>query len=171
MNYNGQAFEQMIDYSNEVYKRLNMAVVHKRPTPVKVTRSAGTKVLAGFFEKKSTVDYDGIYRGRRLDYEAKSIESLDRFDLKRVEDHQYTHLEQCYQHGSLTFVLIEFVKQRKVYLLPFETLKSYKEQARRGGKKSIRIEDMDIHAYEVQPAGVPVDYLPVVKKIWFSESA
>jgi recombination protein U len=163
----GMAFEGLLDYTNDVYDRLGIALVNKRPTPVKVTRSSGTRVLAGFFEKKSTVDYDGAYRGRRLDFEAKSVESLDRFNLNRVEDHQYQHLEKCHRHGSIAFILIEFIKQRKTYLLPFETLQSYRGEARRGGRKSIRIEELDIHAYEVRAAGVPLDYLSVVNQIWF----
>lgn len=164
-------FEGLLDYTNAVYDRLGIAVINKRPTPIKVTRSSGTRVLDGFFEKKSTVDYDGVYRGRRLDFEAKSVNSLDRFDLNRVEEHQYQHLEKCHQHGSIAFILIEFIKQRKTYLLPFETLQSYWTDARRGGRKSIRIEELDVHAYEVRAAGVPLDYLDVVNQIWFGGGA
>lgn len=162
-------FERLIDYTNDVYDRLGIAAVNKRPTPVKVTKSSGTRVLAGFFEKKSTVDYDGVYRGRRLDFEAKSVESLDRFDLKRVEDHQYQHLEKCHRHGSIAFILIEFIKQRKTYLLPFETLQTYQREAGRGGRKSIRIEELDVHGYEVRAAGVPLDYLDAVNRVWFAD--
>ncbi|MUG24747.1 Holliday junction resolvase RecU [Paenibacillus macerans] len=162
-------FEKLLDYTNEVYDRLGIAVVNKRPTPVKVTKSSGRRVLAGFFEKKSTVDYDGAYRNRRIDFEAKSVESLDRFDLNRVENHQYEHLEKCHKQGSIAFVLIEFVKHRKTYLLPFITLQSYWAEARRGGRKSIRIEELDIHAFEVLSAGVPLDYLDAVNRVWFAD--
>lgn len=62
----GAAFENLINYTNESYEHRGVAVINKRSTPVKVTRSKGTKVLAGFFEAKSTVDYDGIYRGRAV---------------------------------------------------------------------------------------------------------
>lgn len=83
----GAAFENLINSTNESYENRELAVINKRSTPVKVTRSKGTKVLAGFFEAKSTVYYDGIYRGRTVFFEAKSIQELDRFDLKKVEDH------------------------------------------------------------------------------------
>jgi recombination protein U len=62
----GAAFENLINSTNESYENRELAVINKRSTPVKVTRSKGTKVLAGFFEAKSTVDYDGIYRGRAV---------------------------------------------------------------------------------------------------------
>lgn len=62
----GAAFENLLNYTNESYENRELAVINKRSTPVKVTRSKGTKVLAGFFEAKSTVDYDGIYRGRAV---------------------------------------------------------------------------------------------------------
>ncbi|WHY17113.1 Holliday junction resolvase RecU [Paenibacillus sp. G2S3] len=77
-----------------------MAVINKRATPVKVTKSKGSKVHAGYFEAQATVDYDGIYRERAVFFEAKSIQELDRFDLKNVADHQYEHLDMCHKFGS-----------------------------------------------------------------------
>lgn len=44
----GAAFENLINYTNESYENRELAVINKRSTPVKVTRSKGTKVLAGF---------------------------------------------------------------------------------------------------------------------------
>ncbi|AHM65122.1 prfA [Paenibacillus polymyxa SQR-21] len=79
----GMGFEGLIDFSNERYEHLNLAVINKRPTPVKVTKSKGSKVLAGYFEKASTVDYDGAYRGRAIAFEAKSIQTMPNFPLKK----------------------------------------------------------------------------------------
>ncbi len=61
-----------------------MALINKRPTPVKVLKSKGGRVLNGFYEAKSTVDYDGVYKGRAIAFEAKSTEKDTRFDLKNI---------------------------------------------------------------------------------------
>jgi len=148
-----------------MYLHKRIAVINKRATPVKVVRSVGSFVKEGYFEEPSTVDYDGVYKAKSLQFDAKSILTLDRFDLSRVKKHQYEHLLSCHQHGAVCFLLIEFISQRKIYLLKFETLKSYVEASKAGGRKSIRIEDLDIHAYEVDKyltKRVPVDYLKVV---------
>lgn len=166
----GMGFENMIDVTNEMYCNQELAVINKRPTPVKVTKSYNGKVLAGYFERSSTVDYDGVYDGRAIMFEAKSVQQLTRFDLSNLHDHQYDYLNKCHKAGAITSILIDFKKQMKIYLLPFETLRSYVERAKNGGRKSIPLEDFDIYGYEVESGRVPVDYLAAVNKIWFSQA-
>lgn len=172
MNYanRGMAFETMIDTTNEIYINKGLAVVNKRPTPVKVTRSKNGRVLAGYFEKSSTVDYDGVYAGRAIMFEAKSVQQLTRFDLSNLHEHQYTYLEKCHLSGAISFVLVDFRRQKKIYLLPFETLRSYVEAARNGGRKSIPLDDFEMYGYEIHGGQVPVDYLAAVNKVWFTDA-
>ncbi|NUU54357.1 Holliday junction resolvase RecU, partial [Paenibacillus taichungensis] len=93
----GMGFEAIITFSNERYDTLGLAVVNKRPTPVKVTKAAGAKVLEGFYEEPSTVDYDGIIPGGRgIVFEAKSI-SGDLFPLSNLKDHQFEYLLKCHK--------------------------------------------------------------------------
>lgn len=80
----GAELENAINYTNQVYTQRGMAVVNKRPTPIKVTKSKGTRVLSGFFEEKSTVDYDGVYKGHSLCFEAKSTAEHLRFPLDNI---------------------------------------------------------------------------------------
>lgn len=167
----GQAFEELLNRTNEMYEAQGLAAIQKRPTPVKVMKSSGTRVLAGYYEAKSTVDYDGIYRGRALYFEAKSTKELDRFDLKNISDHQYEHLSKCYSYGAICFVLIEYRKQRRTYLLPFTALRAFVRQAASGGRKSITLDDFEIEGYEVQAARVPLDYLAVVDSLHFGDQA
>lgn len=168
MGNRGAAFEMLLQFTNDYYKLKGLAVIEKRSTPVKVTKSSGTRVLAGYYEKKSTVDYDGVYKGRALFFEAKSITDLDRFDLKRVEEHQYDHLSLCYEQGAICFVLVEFVRQRKTYLLPFTALRAYRSHAEQGGRKSMTLDNFEIDAYEVRQGRCPLDYLVVVDRVWFA---
>ncbi|MNO22837.1 Holliday junction resolvase RecU [compost metagenome] len=166
----GAAFENLINYTNDSYEHRGVAVINKRSTPVKVTKSSGTKVLAGFYEARSTVDYDGVYRGHALFFEAKSTAELDRFDLKNIAQHQYEHLEKCHGFGAICFVLVEFRKHRKTYVLPFTALRSYITAASKGGRKSMTLDNFEVEAYEVRTGRVPLDYLAAVDRVWFEDT-
>lgn len=56
----GMHFENFINPLNEMYQRGRVALINKRPTPVKVLKSSDGHVLNGFYKAKSTVDYDGV---------------------------------------------------------------------------------------------------------------
>lgn len=161
----GMAFEELINYSNQLYEQKNIAIINKRPTPVKVLgRSAGR--VTGFFEKPSTVDYDGVYKSRSIVFESKSTRDLHKFDLKNIEPHQVEYLEKCESHGAISFVLVELAKLRKVYLMHNQTLKHYWNIAQKGGRKSIPLDAFEVNAWEVGSGRVPLDYLLVVDKVW-----
>ena len=75
----GVAFENLINFSNDMYKRKNIALVTKRATPVVVTKLfKDGRIKEGYFEK-STVDYDGIYKGRMIAFEAKATTNKTSF--------------------------------------------------------------------------------------------
>ncbi|EEM92647.1 Recombination protein U (Penicillin-binding protein-related factor A) [Bacillus thuringiensis IBL 200] len=42
----GMAFEIIINLANEMYQRGGVALINKRPTPVKVLKSKGVRVLS-----------------------------------------------------------------------------------------------------------------------------
>jgi penicillin-binding protein-related factor A (putative recombinase) len=56
-------FEDRLEFVNLRYFNLKVAVIDKRPTHVKVIEVVEGKV-SGFFERKSTVHYDGTYKAR-----------------------------------------------------------------------------------------------------------
>ncbi|PGZ95785.1 Holliday junction resolvase RecU [Bacillus wiedmannii] len=160
----GMAFEKLINLSNEMYQREGVALINKRPTPVKVLKSAGGRVLNGFYEAKSTVDYDGVYKGRAVAFEAKSTQSLTRFDLSNIAQHQLDYLEKAEKMGAVCFFLIEFSKDQTVFLVPASVVQSYVRMSHQpNGKKSISRADFDIYGYLVeQTERAPVDYLQYI---------
>ncbi|MDR4987182.1 Holliday junction resolvase RecU [Bacillus cereus] len=160
----GMAFEKLINLSNEMYQREGVALINKRPTPVKVLKSAGGRVLNGFYESKSTVDYDGVYKGRAVAFEAKSTQSLTRFDLSNIAQHQLDYLEKAEKMGAVCFFLIEFSKDQTVFLVPASIIRSYVRMSHQpDGKKSISRADFDVYGYLVeQTERAPVDYLQYV---------
>ncbi|SCN40883.1 Holliday junction resolvase RecU [Bacillus cereus] len=160
----GMAFEKLINLSNEMYQREGVALINKRATPVKVLKSTGGRVLNGFYEAKSTVDYDGVYKGRAVAFEAKSTQSLTRFDLSNIAQHQLDYLEKAEKMGAVCFFLIEFSKDQTVFLVPASVIQSYVRMSHQpNGKKSISRADFDIYGYLVeQTERAPVDYLQYV---------
>jgi len=164
----GMSFEQLLDYSNRIYENAGVAIINKRPTPVKIMGQNERGMIHGYLEKPSTVDYDGVYKGRAIVFEAKSTKELTRFPLGNIHDHQVEYLRKCHACGAVAFLLIEFVAHQTVYLFPYGMLAQYWERAKSGkrGTKSIPLSEMDVYAYQVNSGRVPVDYLSVVDKVW-----
>ena len=116
----GMDLESDINLSNEWYRDQDIAVITKRPTPiniVKVDYSRGARITDAYFEKQSTTDYNGVYKGRYIDFEAKNTKSKTSFPLSNIEKHQIDHLKRVIKHGGIAFFIIQFQSRQEVYLL------------------------------------------------------
>ncbi|BAR85816.1 Holliday junction resolvase RecU [Bacillus cereus] len=166
----GAAFENLINWSNDMYRRKNIALITKRATPVVVTKLfKDGRIKEGYFEKKSTVDYDGIYKGRMIAFEAKATTNKTSFALKNISPHQIEYLEQAEKLGAICFFLIEFSIEHSVFLVPFEVIKEYIHDAKLGGRKSIPRSVFDNRTYLVKSTDrALVDYLHHVDKLEWS---
>ena len=156
----GQAFENLLIRSAAAYRLKNQAVIDKIPTSWIVQR-AGKRIISAFPEKKSGVDFMGIVAtGRPIAIEAKSTSERTRLPLSMIEPHQAAFLQQFHMLGGIAFVLIEFVKLRKVYRLPYCMLAEYLEAAANGGRKSIPIQEIENNCDEIRSRdGIPLDFL------------
>ena len=116
----GMSLEEDINLSNEYYRDNNIALIHKRPTPinvVKVDYSKGARITDAYFEKQSTTDYNGVYKGKYIDFEAKITKSNTAFPLSNIGEHQITHLKNVIKHDGIAFFIIAFQLKEEVYLL------------------------------------------------------
>ncbi len=133
----GMDLESDINLSNEWYRNQDIAVITKRPTPiniVKVDYSRGARITDAYFEKQSTTDYNGIYKGRYIDFEAKNTKSKTSFPLSNIEQHQIDHLKRVIRHGGIAFFIIQFQSRQEVYLLDASFVINFWEN---GERKSI----------------------------------
>jgi recombination protein U len=161
----GMAFENTLNYTNQIYFNQGRAIINKRPTPVKVLQSKGTRVLKGFYEEKSTVDYDGIYQGKSIVFEAKSTKEK-RLPLSIISDHQIKYLGDAEKLGAISFLIVDMRALGEVFLVPNNMLQKYVKEAQKGGGKSIPLRDLEVYAQLVKSEnGVPLDYLSVVDRL------
>ena len=133
----GMSLEEDINLSNEYYRDMGIALITKRPTPiniVKVDYSKGARITDAYFEKQSTTDYNGVYKSKYIDFEAKNTKSETSFPLSNISEHQIVHLRNVIKHGGIAFFIICFQIKNEVYLLDASFVIEFYEK---GGRKSI----------------------------------
>ncbi len=161
----GMAFEDLINKSNEYYIKNNIGVITKRPTPINVVSvdySKNAKITSAYFEKQSTTDYNGVYKGYYLDFEAKSTKIKTSFPLNNITPHQIEHLERVLFHKGIAFFLIEFALLKEVYYLDAKYVINYYKNEKR---RSIPIEDIRKYGHLIKREYTPpFNYLKIVDK-------
>ena len=163
----GMNLEEDINLSTEYYKQNGLCLITKRPTPinvVKVDYTKGAIITNAYFEKQSTTDYNGVYKGRYIDFEAKSTIKTTSFPLANISKHQIEHLKQVIKHGGIAFFIIEFAKLQQVFLLDASYVIDFYEN---GARKSIPYEEVVSHGHEIKKGYMPrLNYLDVIEKIY-----
>ncbi|MCR5349044.1 MAG: Holliday junction resolvase RecU [Bacilli bacterium] len=159
----GMDFETEINLTNDYYKELGLALFTKRPTPinvVKVDYSHGPKITEAYFEAQSTTDYNGVYKGRYVDFEAKSVHSKTSFPLSNIPKQQIDHLKNVLRLRGVGFFLIRFASLNVVYFLPAQYVISFYEEKPRS---SIPLSEIQKNGSLVSMAYRPrYDFLPFV---------
>lgn len=166
----GMRFEEMINETNDYYLVHDIAVIHKKPIPIQIVKvdypsRQGAVIKEAYYKVPSTTDYNGIYKGIHIDFEAKETNNKTSFPIKNIHPHQIDHLVKIAQHGGIAFVLIHFRVNNEIYLLEAKKLKSYEERSFKG-RKSIQLSELQKDGYLIKESYAPrVDYLDVVKKL------
>ncbi|MGX4686542.1 Holliday junction resolvase RecU [Vagococcus sp. JNUCC 83] len=163
----GMSFEEYINQSNAYYLSKGMAVVHKKPTPVQIVnvnypkRSAAV-ITEAYFKEASTTDYNGIYKGYYLDFEAKETKNKTSFPINNFHEHQIMHMKQCLKQQGVVFVLIWFSTLQRCFFLPAKYVIDYWEH-KESQRKSIPFCLIEEVGYELQLGMAPiVPYLTVI---------
>lgn len=158
----GMTLEAELNDSNKYYLENDIAVVYKKPTPIKVIKQVNEKIIKAYFEKPSTTDYNGLYEGKYIDFEAKETKNNTSFPLKNIHSHQIKHMERVLKHNGICFVIIRFTKLNKTYLLFAKDLIDFINSNKR---KSIPLEYFKEKAYQIKDKLMPkVDYIEIVNK-------
>ena len=141
----GMTLEAELNESNRYYLEKGIAVIYKKPTPVKVIKQVNYKIVDGYFEKPSTTDYNGLYKGKYIDYEAKETKNKTSFPL-----------------SNICFLIVRFTVLNETYLL---FGKDFIEFIETNDKKSIPISYFKEKAYLIKDKLAPrIDYIEVLDK-------
>lgn len=173
----GMSLEEELNDSNTYYLKKNIAVIHKKPTPIQIVkvdypnRSAAV-IREAYFKHASTTDYNGVYRGKYLDFEAKETKNKTAFPLKNFHEHQIEHMRQCIQQGGICFVVIRFASLGRLFVLTAADLFTYWDHQSDGGRKSIPLADIEQRATELHYHINPViPYLDAIDNIIDDETS
>lgn len=163
----GMILEDDINISNDYYKINDIAYIYKKPTPIKLVNvdyKLG-KIKEAYFKTPSTTDYNGIYKGKYIDFEAKETTSKTSFSLANIHDHQIKHLIDVKNHGAISFLIVRFTNLNKTYILLTKHLEEFIKNNKR---KSIPLSFFEEYGTIVKIKYSPrVDYLKEIDNIYF----
>lgn len=166
----GMTLEADLGATNEFYLVNDKAIIYKKPTPITISKvnypsRVEAVIKEGYFRTPSTTDYNGVYRGKYIDFEAKETRSHTSFPLGNIHAHQIEHLRRICKHGGIGFLIVRFTTINKTFLLTYEALESFLNSSDR---KSIPITYFESNGYIIKDKYNPrVDYLSIIDDIYF----
>lgn len=169
----GMDFEALINESNSYYLNNDIAVIHKKPTPVQIVKvdypqRAKAVITEAYYKTPSTTDYNGIYKGKYIDFEAKESHNKTAFPLANIHPHQIEHLKRIIAHGGIGFFIFYWQYYNKYYILDFNIVLKYWENSLNDGRKSIPYQEFLDNGYLIQEGYLPrLNYLKVIDEKYF----
>ncbi|WP_445492247.1 Holliday junction resolvase RecU [Niallia sp. 03133] len=168
----GMTLEEDLNVTNHFYLESGKAVIHKKPTPVQIVqvdypkRSAAV-IKEAYFKQASTTDYNGVYHGKYVDFEAKETKSSASFPLNNFHEHQINHLRLVEKQGGICFVIIRFSSSDEIFFLEAEKLFHFWERMINGGRKSITKEELATCGHPISLGFKPrIDYIKVIDYLY-----
>lgn len=163
----GMDLESEINDSNNYYKEIDKAIIYKKPTPIKIAeveyKNKSKIIKKAFFENPSTTDYNGIYNGRYIDFEAKETNNKTSFPLSNIHIHQIDHIKKILKHNGICFLIVRFKKTNETYLLLGKDLEKFLKENERS---SIPKTYFDKVAFKIKDKYIPkVDYLEIIDEL------
>lgn len=161
----GMMLERDINQSNKYYLDHNIALIYKKPTPIKVVKVEYPKniIKEAYFNEPSTLDYNGIYKGKYLEFDAKETQSNTSFPISNIHKHQLEHMKRVIYFGGITFLIVRFTKINETYILLGRELFNFIES---NDRKSIPIDYFRKNGFLVELKYIPrLDYISIIDKI------
>ncbi len=161
----GMGLENDINETNNYYRTYDIALIYKKPTPIRITKTdyENLRITDGFFETQSTLDYNGVYRGFYIEFDAKETKSKTSFSINNIHKHQIEYIKKALKHGGIIFLIVRFTTLKKDYILKGNELLNFIETQNR---KSIPLEYFEKNCYKIEIKYAPrLDYIKIVDKL------
>ena len=157
--------ESFINDACKYYLEHDLAVIYKKPTPigvVDVDYKNGAVIHKAYFKEPSTLDYNGIYHGKYVEFDAKECQSKTSFPLSNIHLHQIYHIRNIIRHGGIAFLIISMNQQ--YFLLKGEDLLQFMADCTR---KSIPFSFIEKMGYPLKlNYQIGIDYLKGIEKAY-----
>ena len=155
----GMSLENLLNETNNYYIEKGIALIYKKPTPIgisKVSYVNGKQIIKeGFFQSPSTLDYNGVYKGYYIDFDAKETTSKTSFPLTNIHPHQLIHIRRVIKHQGITFLIIKMCAT--YFLFPDWDLIDFIDN---NNRKSIPLEYIKEKSYVIKEGFIPpLDYI------------
>ena len=163
----GMDFENDINITNEYYIENNIAFIYKKPTPIQVTKidykNNSIIIKEGYFKEPSTTDYNGLYKGKYIDFEAKETNNKTAFPLSNIHSHQIKHIRNIVNNNGVCFLIVRFSVLNKDFLLMGNDFINFIDNNER---KSIPLDYFEKNGYLIELSYIPrLDYLKIIDMI------
>ena len=166
----GMFLENIINDTNTYYNSIDKCLIFKKPTPIKVLNVSYPNNKSHLIDKAvyssiSTLDYNGIYRGKYIEFDAKECHSKTSFPLENIKEHQINHIRKVILQKGIVFLII--FMNNEFYLLPGEKLIEFIDN---NGRKSIKYETIKEISIKITESYTPrLKYLDAVDNAYFME--
>jgi len=167
----GKSLEDELNETNDYYLSRGIAVIHKKPVPVQVVKvsypvRSAARITEAYFGTPSTTDYNGVWKGKYVDFEAKETKIKTSFPLNNIKEHQIHHMQNVTNAGGFAFLIVKFSSLERYFIVPFEMVERKWDRMKAGGRKSITLLEIENTSVEVQPGYLPrLDYLNAVNAL------
>ena len=168
----GTRLENDVNESNTSYRTIDKALIYKKPTPIQVVHvdypaRNKARIDEAYYRTPSTTDYNGIYRGQYIDFEAKETKNKTSFPMFMIHAHQIDHLKKVQLHKGIGFFIIRFTYYNETYLVDAPVLIQHMETSE---KRSIPYTWFKENGHLIQEGYRPrLSYLSVVDQVYFEK--
>ena len=171
----GMILESDINETNKYYLLHNIALIYKKPTPIKVVKVEYPKniIKEAYFNEPSTLyltltlssraSYNGVYKGRYIEFDAKETKSKTSFPISNIHKHQIEHIKKVLYFGGIPFLIVRFTLINKTYILLGRDLIDFINNYDR---KSIPLKYFEQYGFLLELKYTPrLDYIQIIDKL------
>ena len=166
----GMFLENIINESNVYYNSCERSLIFKKPTPIKVLNvtypsNSSHLIDKAVYSSISTLDYNGIYREKYIEFDAKECHQRTSFPLSNIKEHQLDHIRNVIKQKGIVFLII--FMNNEFFLLKGEDIIKYFNDTDR---KSIDFKYIETKGYKIKESYTPrLKYLDTVDEAYFKE--